>query len=191
MSPAADTGQVGQMLQALQQGQIPALPGPYASPAPSGQAAPPDATAMLRLILSNPQFLAALQSSAASSTPQPVRLPVPVAATAPQMRQVPIPLGAVLNAIVTLAGASMTDMSAATREDEPEVPGYLVDPRGGFIVDPANADDRAALVTHFFRLSAEAQGASEGWLPVEMFEAFDEGAGDGEATEAEASESGY
>ena len=185
MSPAADTGQVDRLLQALRQGQIPALPGPYAAPAPVPAHAPPaDAMAMLRLILSNPQFLSALHSTAASSTPRPVSLPVPVAAAAPRLRQVPIPLGAVLNAIVALAGASMTDLSAATREDEPEVPAYLVDAQGGFIVDPASADDRAALVTHFFRLSAEAQGASEGWLPVEQFEAFDESVDEGEATEA-------
>lgn len=192
MSPAADTGQVAQLLQALRQRQIPALPGPYATPAAAPAPAPPaDAMAMLRLILSNPQFLSALQSTAASSAPRPVSLPVPVAAAAPQLRQVPIPLGAVLNAIVALAGASMTDLSAATREDEPEVPAYLVDAQGGFIVDPASADDRAALVTHFFRLSAEAQGASEGWLPVEQFEAFDDSVDEGEATEAEAWDPGF
>lgn len=183
MSPAADTGQVDRLLQALRQGQIPALPGPYATPVPA-PAPPADAMAMLRLILSNPQFLSALQSTAGSSAPRPVSLPVPVAAAAPQLRQVPIPLGAVLNAIVALANASMTDLSAATREDEPEVPAYLVDAQGGFIVDPASADDRAALVTHFFRLSAEAQGAGEGWLPAEQFEAFDESVDEVEATEA-------
>jgi hypothetical protein len=190
MSPAADPAQVDQLLQALRQRQIPALPGPYASPV-AAPAAAPDAMAMLRLILSNPQFLNALQSTAAPAPPRPVTLPVPVAATAPQLRQVPIPLGAVLNAIASLAGASMTDLSAASREDEPEVPAYLVDAEGAFIVDPASAEDRAALVAHFFRLSAEAQGAGEGWLPIELFEAFDESADEGEAVEAEDWGQGY
>jgi hypothetical protein len=190
MSPAADPAQIDQLLLALRQRQIPALPGPYASPAPTPAAAP-DAMAMLRVILSNPQFLNALQSTAAPVPARPVSLPVPVAATAPRLRQVPIPLGAVLNAIASLAGASMTDLSAASREDEPEVPAYLVDAEGAFIVDPASADDRAALVAHFFLLSAEAQGAGEGWLPIEQFEAFDESADEGEAVEAEDWGQGY
>ena len=138
---------------------------------------------MLRLILSNPQFLQALQATSAPVAARPVQLPVPIPAAPQQMQQVPIPLGAVLNAIIALAGSSMTDLSAGAREDEPDVPAYLVDAGGQLIVDPASTDDRAALVTHLFRLSAEAQGASEGWLPMEQYEAIDEGVDEGEATE--------
>jgi hypothetical protein len=81
------------------------------------------------------------------------------------MRSVQIPLGAVMNAISALAGQSRAELNASTREDEPEVPPYLVDEEGDFIVDPASPDDRAALVTHLFRVSDEAQRAARYWQP--------------------------
>ena len=65
----------------------------------------------------------------------------------------PIPLGAVLNAIVALAGQSMTELAEQESEDAEELPEYLVAEDGELLVDPASADDRAALVTHLFRLS--------------------------------------
>lgn len=183
VSPAADAGQIDQLLQALRQRNIPPLPGPYGPPPTAPAAAPGDPMSMLRLILSNPQFLQALQSTSAPVAARPVQLPVPVPTAPQQMQQMPIPLGAVLNAIVALAGSSMSNLSAGAREDEPEVPAYLVDADGRFIVDPANMDDRAALVTHLFRLSAEAQGAGEGWLAMEQDEAIDDSVDEGEATE--------
>jgi hypothetical protein len=76
---------------------------------------------------------------------------------APQMRPVAIPLGAVINTIAALAGQSLTELHAGTAEDEPEVPDYLVDADGEFIVDPASAEDRAALVAHYFRINNQAR----------------------------------
>jgi hypothetical protein len=132
-------------------------------------------TALLGLILGNPQFQQALQWTAmmGSAAPRTVQLPVPATGAAGGMRSMPIPLGAVMNAIATLAGQSMVEFNETTREDEPEVPAYLVDEDGDFIVDPASPDDRAALVAHLFRVSDEAQRAAGPWQP------------EGEPTEAE------
>jgi hypothetical protein len=166
--------QIANLLQALQLGQIPGLPGqapqapaPVAAPRP---AAPQlDATGMLRLLLGNPQLHQALQLATVlgSAGSRNVELPLPAApppaAAAPRARPAPrtpsmmqIPLGAVMNAIAALAGQSMAELNASTREDDPEVPEYLVSETGEFIVDPTNAAERAALVTHYFRLSGEA-----------------------------------
>lgn len=162
--PAPDVGQLAGLIQALQQREIPALPGH--APAPAAPAAAPqtDALALLRLIVSNPQFQQSLQQAATSgpAAPRTVPLPVPVGDPGGATRPVPIPLGAVMNAIVTLAGQSMTELNAMSREDDPEVPEYLVSEDGEFIVDPASPEERAALVTHWFRVSDQTrQGAAE------------------------------
>ena len=68
-----------------------------------------------------------------------------------------------MNAIAALAGQSMTELNESTPEDDPEVPSYLVDEDGEFVVDPASPDDRAALVAHLFRISDEAQRSGRFW----------------------------
>lgn len=171
--PAPNVDLLGVLLQALRQRQIPPLPGP---PAPSPVAAVPaapavpqaDAISLLRLILGNPQFQQALQSAPGRGAPATRTVDLPVPATTPprRMRSVPIPLGAVMNAIFALAGQSMTELNENTSEDDPEVPSYLVDDEGDFLVDPASPDDRAALVAHLFRLSDEAQHAGRYWQPT-------------------------
>lgn len=126
-----------------------------------------DGTALLGLILGNPQLQQALQWAAVmgSAGPRTVQLPVPATGAPGRMRSVPIPLGAVMNAISALAGQSMVELNATTQEDEPEVSPYLVDEQGDFIVDPASPDDRAALVAHLFRVSDEAQRSAGSWPP--------------------------
>jgi len=164
-APPAGIDQIALLLQALQQRQIPPLPGPVVQPAPAPapvHAQPrTDALGLLRLILTNPQLQQALQSgapgAAAATMPRSVELPVPAPAAPRHVRSVPIPLGAVMNAIAALAGQSMTELNEYTREEESEVPEYLVDEAGDFVVDPASADDRAALVAHLFRLSDATQ----------------------------------
>ncbi len=162
--PAPSADQLGILLQALRQRQIPPLPGQPAQPPPAVTPAAPlvpqtDGMALLRLILGNPQFQQALQWAAVmgSAGPRTVELPVPATAPPRRMRSVAIPLGAVMNAISALAGQSMTELNESTPEDDPEVPSYLVDEEGEFIVDPASPDDRAALVAHLFRVSDQAQ----------------------------------
>ena len=165
-----DTDRMISLLQALQQRQIPALPGgpsePAAAPAmgPLPGSAPPqtDALGLLRLLLTNPQMHQALQSARAGATPPSVRLPVP-APDGTQLRPVQIPIAAVLNALVALSGRAMTELNENVSEEEPELPDYLVGPDGDLVVDPASADDRAALVAHLFLLNDAAQRS--GWYP--------------------------
>ena len=136
------------------------MPAPTPMPAPAPQL---DGLALLQGILANPQFQQTLQSArrwVAAAAHRDLPVPVPMQ---PQYQQpVSIPLGAVMNAIAQLAGRSMTELNAGTREDEPEVPGYLVDEQGEYVVDPANAEDRAALVAHLFRAERTGRGGTGG-----------------------------
>lgn len=152
---AAGLDTIGPLLQALQQRQIPQLPGPYMQPSAIPQH---NAMTLLSLMLANPHLQQTLQTAQMTGVPpRSVALPVP-AATAPlQTRQVQIPLGAVMNALAALAGQAMTELNESTSEDEPEMPSYLVGDDGDFLVDPGNPNDRAALVAHLFRLSDEMQ----------------------------------
>lgn len=148
--------QLAFLLQALQQRQIPPLPG---AAAPGAAQAPPqrDGLGLLRLILTNPQFLQTLQSATSSvAARRTVSLPVPMASRPQQRRSVQIPLGAVMNAIAALASQSMAELNATTTEDDPELPSYLVDEQGEFVVDPADPTARASLVTHYFHANALA-----------------------------------
>ncbi len=96
----------------------------------------------------------------------------------PQYQQpMPIPLGAVMNAIAQLAGRSMTELNAGTREEEPEVPVYLVDEQGEYVVDPANAEDRAALVAHLFQVTAAATEHVEPLVEMDESESWAREAG--------------
>lgn len=162
--PAAPGGDQAQLLQALRTQQIPPLPGASGEP-PSIAPRQADGMALLALILSHPQFIQALQQAGAhgAAAPRTVPLQVPSTSVPAQTRTVPIPLGAVMNAIVALAGRSQVELNAATAEDDPEVPSYLVNDDGNFIVDPTSAADRAALVTHLFRLSDVAAQQQSEW----------------------------
>jgi hypothetical protein len=157
--------QIAALLQALQQRQIPPLPG--GTPQPVVAAAPPpqtDTLGLLRIILTNPHLQQALQSMPPGvATPPPVQLPMPAVTAPGHVRPQQIPMAAVLNALVALSGRAMTELNENASEAEPEIPAYLVGDDGDFLVDPASADDRAALVTHLFVLSDAAQHA--GWYP--------------------------
>lgn len=133
---------------------------PTPSPTGAGTAGRQDATAMLALLLSNPQLQQALRASPVlgRAGSRSVRLAVP---SAQGQQQVSIPLGAVMNLVASLAGRSMAELNATTREDDPEVPAYLVDDRGEWLVDPAEPDDRAALVLQYFRAADEAERFGE------------------------------
>ena len=90
-----------------------------------------------------------------------------------------------MNAISLLAGQSMTELNAETREEDPEVPSYLVSEDGEFVVDPASPDDRAALVTHLFRINDAAQRLDAPGPPDD--DTFDDG-GFGSSDELDESE---
>lgn len=192
------------MIQALRSGHIPPLPGQQPAPAvapgaaaapagpgaaPSGAIAPPsgaplDATAMLRLMLANPQLHQALQWSAVlgPAAPREVELPVPASGARGRARTVRVPLGAVLNTIMGLTRQSMAELHANGAVEDPAVPEYLLGEDGEFLVDPASSNERAALVEHLFRLSHEAERA--GWFE-------DEGGGYEDESESWAREAGW
>jgi hypothetical protein len=111
---------------------------------------------LLQAVLANPQFQQTLRSAAMGAAARNVYLPLPMPAQPQLQQQLPIPLGAVMNAIAQLASQSMTEMTENTAEEAPPVPAYLIDEDGEYVVDPANAEDRAALVAHLFRVNAEA-----------------------------------
>ena len=143
------------LLQALQQRQIPSLP----APAPAGwPPAPhqPDALALLRAILGNPHLHQALQPSTGGIAPT-MQLPIPAARAPRQLRRMPLPLRDVMSAIIALAGESISELSGAEQEQEPEVAEYLIGEDGGFVVDPTDPDDRAALVALLFQLNGAAE----------------------------------
>jgi hypothetical protein len=170
--PAAGGDQLAALLQALQQRQIPPLPGaaplsafaaaapaPVAAPAPAPAPQQPNALALLGTILSNPQLQQALQAGVARS----VQLPVPSAAAPGHARSVPIPLNAVLSAVLSLAGHSMTELAEAGEEDSDDAPLYVLGDDGYMLVDPRDADQRDALIAYLFRLNAAARAS--GWYP--------------------------
>jgi hypothetical protein len=185
---ADQIGQLGSLLQQLRQGAIPPLPAQPAAPfaPPSGFPAPPaahpghgpmDSTALLRMMIGNPQLQQAVQWAAVlgPAAPRTVALNVP-APNVPNRTQ-EVPLGAALNALGTLLRRSMFELNAGTREDEPEMPEYLLGEEGDFIVDPASPDDRAALVTHLFRIDAAARRSQQAGAEAGL----DEGRGDMDA----------
>lgn len=175
---AVTTGvdQLGLLLQALRQHQVPPLPSPpayYGAPLPHPRQ--PDGLALLRTILTNPHLQQALQAGVAHTAgTRTLALPVPSTSAPGQTRSVAIPMGAVMNAIATLAGQSMSELNETTAEDEPEVPVYLVDDAGDFLVDPASGSDRAALVAHWFRVSEAAEQVAATRRPSRLAEAAGE-----------------
>jgi hypothetical protein len=139
---------------------------------------------LLSLILTNPHLQQTLHASQLTGLPaRTVQLPVPAPAMPAQTRSIPIPLGAVMNAIVALAGQSMSELNESTPEDDPEVPAYLVGDDGDFLVDPSSPTDRAALVAYLFRLNDEAQHAGS----LQAAQATDEG----DESEAWAEQAGF
>jgi hypothetical protein len=162
--------QLGNMLGAFRQGQIPPLP--TSSPGVPQSGAPPrfDATGLLRLMMGNPQLQQALQSAAVlgQAGARSVGLPVP---SGEGVRTVQIPLGAAVSTIHTLAERALDELNASSPYGEAEMPEYLLSEEGDFVVDPASPEERAALVSHLFRMSGEAARRT---VPVEMNDEADE-----------------
>ena len=125
-------------------------PPPFVTGAPQS-----DPLSLLRMIVANPQVLQALQPPT-PATPRAIALPMP--ATGPAGSQsLSLPLGAVLNAIVQLSAQGLDRVNANTREEDPEVPEYLVGEDGEFLVDPASPEARARLVAELFEISEHAR----------------------------------
>jgi len=157
---------LGALLQALRPGHIPALPGvpQGAIPAPGAPGASLDATAMLGLLIGNPQLQQALQWAAVLGphAPRAMQLQVPSAAMPGALRRVAVPLAPALAAISRLAAEAIGELEANVSEGDPETAEYLVGEDGELLVDPASAEERAAAAVHLLRLSREAERARSG-----------------------------
>lgn len=155
---------------------------PTGTPAAGGQL---NATALLGLLLSNRGGLQqvlqrALQQAPVTGSAARREVVVEVPSNAggyESTRSVSIPLGAVMNTIASLATQSMVELNANTHESDPEIPEYLLGEDGQFIVDPANPDQRAALVLHYLRAARHAEydgdtddDESEDWGLFDSFE---------------------
>jgi hypothetical protein len=150
--PAANIDLLAALLQSLGQQQIPPLPGSPLAPTTAPAVSPPNALSLLSMILSNPQLHQALQQAAVMGSAAPRSVPLTMPAPAlPHMRSLRLPLGAVVNTILRLAGEAMTELNEQTSE------------AGDFIVDPTSPDDRAALVAHLFRIDDEARRVGALW----------------------------
>ena len=161
-APPGSVDQIAAFMQALQQRQIPPIPGSASTTIP-GAMPQTDALGLIRTILTNPYLQQALQpAGAAGGAPaRAVQLPVPSQAAPGGQRSVTIPLGAVLRALIAASGEALTELYEQSGEDEAELPEYLVGEDGDFLVDPVSDDDRAALVAHLFRLNDAARQAEE------------------------------
>jgi hypothetical protein len=163
-APGGGPDQLAGLMQALLQRQIPSLPRVAPQPVTQRQtaaptAAQPDALGLLGQIITNPQLQRALQApSAGGLASTNVQLPVPVAGAPQQRQSLQIPLAAVLSAIGSLAARSESGFAEA---DDSDVPAYLIGDDGDYLVDPASADDRDALIVHLFRLSDAAQDSGD------------------------------
>jgi len=123
------------------------LPPQFVAPA----APQANATALMALLMNNPQIVQAMQAAPFSPTPQGVAINLP------NQAPMSIPLNAVMNTIAQLAQASTRELSALPGESEQDIPDYLLAGDGSFIVDPADPQQRAALALHWLRADAEAQ----------------------------------
>lgn len=110
-----------------------------------------NATALMALLMSNPQFMQALQA-APFSTGMPS-----VAVNPPNSAPVPIPLSAVMNTLAQLAQASSRELSEMSTEGEAQIPEYLLADDGSLIADPASPQEQAELVLNWLRAGAQAR----------------------------------
>jgi hypothetical protein len=150
-------------------------------PAPAAAAPAMDATALLSTILSAPQLQQALRSAATlgPAAARSLQLPAPTPAGT---QSVSVPLGAAMNAIMTLARQSMAEIDEQTQEDEAEVPEYLVGEDGEFVVDPGSPEARAARVAQLFQAARGVERARAG----ELMDRIGPGADDPDAWAREA-----
>jgi len=149
--------QVGALLQGLQGGRVPSLPGePVGGAAPMAGTAVGggqfDATALLQMFMSNPQIQEALQAAPVlgHAAPRTVELVIP---TERRPTTVSIPLSAVVSTMAELASRSAVELETGLPEYDTE---YLTNKDGEYFVNPEEPESRAGIVLHYFRLAGEA-----------------------------------
>lgn len=127
------------------------LPAPGARPAAPGGSRL-NATALMGLLMNNPQLMQALRSAPFIARAGARRVEVDI----PGREVVSIPLGDVMNSIALLARESMHELNALASEDNEETFDYLIGADGEFRVDPASATERAEETLYLLRIGAEA-----------------------------------
>lgn len=149
--------------------------------AQGGQA---NAAALVSMLMSNPQLQRALQQAVMQGRAGRREVVMEVPGESGGTRSVAIPLGAVMNTVAALASQAMVELNEQTHESDPEVPEYLLGEDGQYIVDPADPDQRAALVLHYMRGARHveydaATQAGDAWAEHGDFgEDYDDGFGD-------------
>ncbi|MGD8588233.1 MAG: hypothetical protein PVG22_05320 [Chromatiales bacterium] len=181
-------GQINRFMQALQGRQIPSLPRggqrpasprpPAARPATGRPTATPtaapgrgqfNATALLGLIMNNPQLMQAIRGAPFARQAGVRRVEVNI----PNGESVSIPLADVLNTFAVLAQESVLELNDTSSEYAENIPEYLIGEDGEFIVDPQSAEDRAALVLHLLRLDGEMERYAE-WDDLNAYDETEE-----------------
>jgi len=121
-------------------------------PAVQGQlGVAPAAAAQLLATLFQPQVLQALLAMTMGSAG---RQTIPVKGNL-------VPLGAFANLIGTLANQVAAEYNAATQETGENIPQYLMDSNGEFIVDPAVAEQRAGLLMNLLQQANQENFAQQ------------------------------
>jgi hypothetical protein len=111
----------------------------------------PAAAAQLLATLFQPQVLQALLAMTMGSAG---RQTIPVRGNL-------VPLGAFANLIGTLVNQVEAEYNAATQETGENIPQYLMDSNGEFIVDPAVAEQRAGLLMNLLQQANQENFAQE------------------------------
>ena len=153
--------QVDAMLRGLRGGQV-SLPG--AAGGGAAAAGQFDATALLQMLMSNPQLQRALRSASVlgEDAERAVELHVPSARGARAgATTVSIPLSAVVSTVAELASRSAAELEASLPAHDTE---YLASEGGALLVDPEQSESRAGLVLHYFRIAGEAERFGEAGL---------------------------
>lgn len=136
-------GVLGGVQSATGAARVPRQPVPAAIPGAGlvsggagGQLAGGGAASQLLTMLAQPQTVQALLSSVLGAAGQ----------RTVQAGGMPIPVGAILNALSTFATRATEEYSAYTSPAGESVPAYLMDAEGQYAIDPANPDGRALRV---------------------------------------------
>lgn len=141
-------------------------------------------TAQLASLLNNPRIMQALQAALFRGREGAIH----VETDAPYRASESIPLADVMDTIARLAQESALELNALAGEDAAEIPEYLINEDGEYVVDPECAEDREALVLGYLR----RQGELKRYQELDGFVENEGGAGnETDASEVWAREAGF
>jgi len=137
------------------------------SPPPQPPIAPAaPATAQLLQVLARPEVLQALMSMLLGPSG---RRHVPVAGT-------PVPVGAFTNLLGVLANRAAAEYNVLAAPSGEDIPRYLLDVNGEFLVDPAVPEERAAVLLGLLEIAEQEEAAYE-LYEAELAEEFEDDLG--------------